>query len=94
MRRISTLIVALTIGPTFILAAGTSEPMPGVPNPDGAMIRLAAPNTPPPPPPPKKKPPPPVVEPVPGAHAVTKGQKGKCICSTNAAGNTTCTGGC
>jgi hypothetical protein len=29
-----------------------------------------------------------------GAAEATKGQKGKCICSTNAAGNTTCTGDC
>ena len=29
-----------------------------------------------------------------GAAEATKGQKGRCICSTNAAGNTTCTGNC
>ena len=46
----------------------------------------------------KKKPPvkvpPPKKTPPPGAHDATKGQTGRCICSTNAQGNTTCTGAC
>jgi hypothetical protein len=49
----------------------------------------------------KKKPKkPPVMQTVPrpsrpaGACEATKGQTGKCICSTNAKGNTTCTGNC
>ena len=41
--------------------------------------------------PPVKAPPP---KTVPGAHDATKGQTGRCICSTNAQGTTTCTGGC
>lgn len=36
----------------------------------------------------------PVKKPPPGAREATRGQKGRCVCSTNAAGNTTCTGDC
>lgn len=36
----------------------------------------------------------PVKKPPPGAREVTKGQTGRCICSTNAEGKTRCTGNC
>lgn len=100
MRGISASIFAMIIGPALAFAVGTSGPMQNGLNVDGAMIWLAQapPPAPPPPPAPKKKAPPPVVQPVPnrpaGASAATKGQKGTCICSTNAAGTTMCTGAC
>jgi len=84
MRRISAIIVALVMSSGFVFAAGIG--LISVGDIDGAKIWLV--ENPKPPPVVKPKPPPD------GAHAVTKGQKGKCICSTNAAGNTTCTGGC
>jgi len=99
MRGISASVVAMIIGPALVFAAGTSGPTSNGLNVDGAMIWLA--QAPPPPPPPnpttpKKKPPPPVVQKIPptGAHQATQGQKGRCICSTNAQGVTMCTGGC
>jgi hypothetical protein len=84
MRTISATIVALMISSGLVFAASPSGPM-SIGNIDGATILLVA-NT---------KPPPKVIIP-PGAHNVTKGQKGKCICSTSAGPppHTVCTGRC
>jgi hypothetical protein len=83
MHRISATIVALIMSSGLVFAAGTSGPM-SVGDIDGAKIWLVV----------DKKPPKVKVIP-PGAHQVTKGQKGKCICSQS--GNpphTVCTGAC
>jgi len=84
MRRISAIIVALVMSSGFVFAAGIGPISVG--DIDGAKLWLV-----------ENKNPPPVVKPKPaGAGAVTKGQKGKCICSTSAGPppHTVCTGAC
>jgi hypothetical protein len=94
MSRLTAAIAALiVIAPSLALAEGI-QPLPNWSTREGTAIWLAGEGvgkgTKPKPPvvvtPPKTIPP--------GAHDATKGQTGKCICSTNAKGNTTCTGAC
>jgi len=108
MHKVFGLVVAIMFGFAAALAAGDDGSMSNLPVVGGAKILLAQGNTPPPPPPPKTPPSggqtkpkkPLVMQTVPqqnippGAHQATQGQKGKCICSTNAQGITMCTGGC
>jgi len=100
MYRILGLAVAIMFGSTVVLAAADDVSASDLSANGEAKILLA--QAPPPPPPPpsgghSKPKPPPVMKPKPspdGAHQATKGQHGKCICSTNAQGTTMCTGGC
>jgi hypothetical protein len=97
MRGVLASVTALLLGTSLALAGGMSAAMPDQATIDASMIwQVAASGS------SKskktvKKPSQtrPIKQPPPaGAREATKGQKGRCICSTNAQGSTTCTGDC
>lgn len=101
MKRFGNCFGALLVGIAMLLVPALGAPIQPVHK--GPVMLLvqdqkSSPSTPSTPTTSNKKPKkPPVKKPKPhpaGAADATKGQKGQCICSTNAAGNTTCTGDC
>lgn len=97
MRKMLISVAALLLGTSLAVAGGMSAAMLDQATVDGSMIwQVAASGTSTSKRTTKKplqtrpiKVPPPA-----GAAAATKGQKGRCICSTNAQGSTTCSGDC
>jgi len=96
MRKMLVCVAVLLASTSLALAGGMSAAIPGQATADGSMIWQVASGTSkskkktkkPTETRPIKKPPPA------GAREATKGQKGRCICSTNAQDVTTCTGDC
>ena len=106
MNKLFGVVIPIIFSSAFALAAGDDRSMSNLPALGGAKILMAQVTPKPPPPPPpsgghtKPKQPPKVItvpsgsSSVPGASQATKGQTGRCICSTNAQGSMMCTGRC